>query len=104
LTHSATGSVYNLIVPGLNAAPYLACLAFAITTTRPAMPLCAALIVLLIDVYLFHGYFLSTRTYRFAMIEVYQVIFKMVVILPIGCFIGFVIDKLGKHDAQKQAE
>jgi hypothetical protein len=98
----ATGSLYYLIVPLMNVIPYLACVIIAWTITRPIMPLCASLIILLLDLYLFQGYLSFERTYRFAVLEVYQILFKTIVILPCGCLIGFMIDKLFIHSAIKR--
>ncbi len=104
LIHPATGSVYNLIVPSMNVIPYLACILVACTTKKPIMPLCAGLIILLIDIYQFHEWLLRTRTYRFILIEIYQVIIKTAVIVPIGCFIGFMLDKLINRHAVNQVD
>jgi hypothetical protein len=94
--HTTAGSINYLIVPAMNLIPYLACMIVLLSSARPILPLCAATILLLFDLYLFSGYIFSTKTYRYLVIESYFIIFKTAVIVPIGCLIGYVIDKVMK--------
>jgi hypothetical protein len=99
---SAAGSIYDIVVPAMNVIPYLACMLLTRSSVRPAMPLCAGIIVLLLDVYLFHGYFFSTKTNRFLVVEICLIILKTVVIVPAGCLIGLFVDGLMKRPAEKK--
>ena len=67
--HTMSGSIYYYLVPAMNIMPYLICLFVTASSTRAIIPLCAALMVLSFDLYLFQGYFFSGRTYRFQIIE-----------------------------------
>jgi hypothetical protein len=100
--HSTGGSLYFYIVPAMNVIPYLICIFLARSLRKPLMPLLAAILVLAVDLYLFQGYFFSTKTYRFMVVEMYQIILKTVVIIPVGCLIGFLIDKSMNRDGEKK--
>jgi hypothetical protein len=95
------GSLYDIIVPFMDAIPYLVCIIIARSIAKPIMPLCAGLILFMTDIYLFHDYLAATRIHRFVVVEFYQTVFKTVVMVPAGCFIGFLIDKLMRHYTSK---
>lgn len=92
--HTMSGSIYYYLIPAMNVIPYLVCLFITASSTRPAMPLCAALMVLSFDLYLFQDYFFSERTYRFQIIESFQILLKIVIIVPVGCLVGYLADRL----------
>ena len=100
--HSMAGDIYYHIVPLMNMTPYLICIVLTKVTKRPIMPLCAGLLVLLIDFYIFYEYLIGVKTYRHLLIESYQVFLKTAAVLPIGCFIGFLIDKRSGDSAAKR--
>ncbi len=103
IAHPAGGPIYFNIVPLMNIIPYLICIILARSMKRPIMPLSAAIMVLLLDLFLFNEYLFATKTYRFLLVETYQMTLKTVVILPLGCFIGYVIDRVMQRNAEKQA-
>ena len=92
--HTPSGSFSFLIIPLMNLIPYLICIVLIKTVTKPTIPLCAGLLLLVFDLYLFNDYFFSTKTYRYQLIEAYQIMFKTAVIVPIGCLIGNLLDKV----------
>ncbi|WP_041245454.1 hypothetical protein [Geotalea uraniireducens] len=92
--HTPSGSFYFLIVPLMNMIPYLICIVLIKTVPKPTIPLCAGLLLLIFDLYLFESYLFSTKTYRYQFVEVYQIMFKAAVIVPIGCLIGNLLDKV----------
>ncbi|HLO26550.1 MAG TPA: hypothetical protein VK187_10575 [Geobacteraceae bacterium] len=92
--HTPSGSLYLLVIPLMNIIPYLICVVLIKTVSKPAIPLCAALLLLVFDLYLFKNYFFTTRTYRYQFIEMYHILFKTAVILPIGCLIGNLLGKV----------
>lgn len=92
--HTPSGSLYFLVIPLMNIIPYLICIVLIKAVSKPAMPLCAALLLLVYDLYLFKNYFISTRTYRYQFVETYLIMFKTAVILPIGCLIGNVLARV----------
>ncbi len=85
----------------MNMIPYLICIVLLKAVTKPTIPLCAALLVLVFDLYLFKNYFFSTRTYRYQFLETYMLIIKVIVIVPLGCLIG---NFLGKAMIRGQGE
>src|SRR5512135_2327299 len=89
LVHTMGGSAHFYVVPAMNVIPYLACIYLVLIMRKPVMALVAAIILLLLDIYLFREYFFSTRTYRFMFIEMMQILIKTVVIVPLGCLVGF---------------
>jgi len=102
--HTMSGSIYFIIVPAMNVIPYLVCIYLARSMKKPVMPLCAAILVLAMDLYLFQEYFFSTTTYRYLFIETMQILMKTVVIVPLGCFVGFLIDKALNRDGEKKGD
>lgn len=102
--HTMSGSIYFVIVPAMNVIPYLVSIYLARTMKKPVMPLLAAIMVLAMDLYLFQEYFFSTTTYRYLFIETMQILMKTVVVVPAGCFVGFLIDKLMKRDGEKKGD
>ena len=104
LFHSTRGSFYYIIIPLINVLPYLLCMVLVKLSRKPLLPLCSCLMLLLFDVYLFHKYFFSTRTYRFQVIEYYLIMFKTVVILPAGCLIGYLSDKIIQRRTVKRTD
>ena len=102
--HTMSGSIYFVIVPAMNVIPYLVCIYLARSMKKPVMPLFAAIMVLAMDLYLFQEYFFSTTTYRYLFIETMQILMKTVVIVPLGCFVGFLIDRLINRDGEKKGD
>ena len=102
--HTTSGSIYFVIVPAMNVIPYLVCIYLARSMKKPVMPLFAAILVLAMDLYLFQEYFFSTTTYRYLFIEMMQILMKTVVIVPLGCFVGFLIDKAINRDGEKKGD
>lgn len=102
--HTMSGALYHYIIPLTNFIPYLLCLVLVKLAARPIIPLCAAIILLLIDLYLFRGYLLTSGTYRFDIIELAFIVLKLVVALPVGCLIGFLIAKFFGRSAAEGAE
>ncbi len=103
LVHTMGGSAYFYVVPAMNVIPYIVCFFLALITKKPVMALVAAIMLLLMDIYLFQEYFFSTRAYRFMFIEMMQILIKTVVIVPLGCLVGFLIQKAMKKDGEKEA-
>ena len=101
--HTMSGSIYFIIVPALNVIPYLIGIFLARTAKKPIEPLLATILVLVTDFYIFQDYFFSTTTYRYLFIETMQILMKIVVIMPIGYFAGFLIDKIINKEGQKEA-
>jgi len=101
--HTMSGSIYFIIVPAMNVIPYLICVFLARTAKKPIEPLLATILVLVTDFYIFQDYFYSTTTYRYLFIETMQILMKIVVIMPIGYFAGFLIDKIINKEGQKEA-
>ncbi len=99
--HAPSGSFSFLIVPLANMIPYLICIVLLKAVTKPTIPLCAALLLLVFDLYLFKNYFFSAKTYRYQFLETYMLIIKVIVVVPLGCLIG---NFLGKAMIPRQGE
>jgi hypothetical protein len=102
--HTTGGSIYFVMVPAMNVIPYLVCIYLARSMKKPVMPLFAAILLLAMDLYLFQEYFFSTTTYRYLFIETMQILMKTAVIVPMGCFVGFLIDKAMNRDGEKKGD
>ncbi|HTP66578.1 MAG TPA: hypothetical protein VMJ66_14395 [Geobacteraceae bacterium] len=103
VANPAGGSAYFNIVPVMNIIPYIICIFLARSMKKPIMPLSAAIMVLLLDLFLFNEYLFATKSYRFLLVEIYQIMLKTAVILPLGCFIGYLIDRFVQRGGEKQA-
>ncbi len=104
LFHTMSGSITFKIVPALHVVPYLICVSLVRLKKKPIMPLCAAILVLLTDLCMFQDYLFSDQTFRYMFIETMQIVMKTVIILPIGYFIGNMVDKLMNRGAEKKTE
>jgi hypothetical protein len=102
LFHTMSGSIAFKIVPALHVVPYLICVSLVRLKKKPIMPLCAAILVLLTDLCMFQDYLISDQTFRYMFIETMQIVMKTVIILPIGYFIGNMVDKFMNRGAEKK--
>ncbi len=89
---------YMFWVVGFNILPYLVCLFLVRTVQRPLAPLCASILLLTVDLWLFKdiiafkGFSLDTFVYS-AVITMYAPLWKMALVVPAGCIVGLMIDK-----------
>ena len=80
---------------------YIVCLVLAGTVQRPLAPLCASILLLIVDIWLFkdiiayEGFTVPGFVYS-AVITMYAPLWKMALVLPAGCLAGLMIDK-GLH-------
>ncbi len=88
---------YMVCVVAFNIVPYAICLILA-KSMRPLMALCAAVLLLIVDVWLYNdiiavpGFSLRTFVYS-AVITMYAPLWKMALVLPAGWLVGLMIDK-----------
>ena len=92
--HTMGGSPYFYIVPSMHAIPYLVCIYLLRSKKKPVMPLFAAILLFVTDLYMFQDYLSSDQKYRYMFIEMMQIMIKTLVILPIGWFMGKMFCKL----------
>ncbi len=89
---------YVFWVLGFNILPYLVCLFLVRNVQRPLAPLCASVLLLIVDMWLykgiiaFHGFSIDKFVYS-AVISMYAPLWKMVIVIPVGCLVGLAIDK-----------
>ncbi len=89
---------YTFWVVVFNILPYLVCLVLVRTVQRPLAPLCASILLLIADTWLFKdiiafkGFSVDTFVYS-AVITMYAPLWKMALVLPAGCIVGLVIDR-----------
>ncbi len=90
---------YTFWVVVFNILPYLVCLFLVRIVQRPITALCASILLLVVDVWLykgiiaFHGFSLDTFVYS-AVITMYAPLWKMALVIPVGCLVGLMIHKI----------
>ncbi len=90
---------YTFWVVVFNILPYLVCLFLVRIVQRPITALCASILLLVVDVWLykgiiaFHGFSLDTFVYP-AVITMYAPLWKMALVIPVGCLVGLMIHKI----------
>ena len=90
-------SFYLVCTVAFNIVPYIICLILVKTTNRPVMALCASMLLLIVDVWLYKDIIdyegLTIHEFVYATIVTrYSPLLKIVFVVPVGCLIGFVID------------
>ncbi len=89
---------YMFVVVACNILPYLVCLFLVRTVQRPLAPLCASILLLIADLWLFKdiivykGFSFDTFVYSLV-ITMRAPLWKMALVLPAGCIVGLLIDK-----------
>ncbi len=89
---------YTFWVMVFNILPYLVCLFLVRTAQRPLAALCASVLLLIVDTWLFKdiiafkGFSLDTFVYS-TVITMYAPLWKMALVVPAGCIVGLMIDK-----------
>ncbi len=82
-----------------NIVPYLVCLFLVRIVQRPITALCASILLLIADVWLyrgiiaFHGFSIDTFVYS-AITTMYAPLWKMAIVIPVGCLVGLMIHKI----------
>ncbi len=89
---------YMFLVVAGNILPYLVCLFLVRTVQRPLAPLCATVLLLIADIWLYRGIiayegFTVPGFIYSAVITMYAPLWKMALVLPAGCVVGLMIDK-----------
>ncbi len=89
---------YTFWVVAFNIVPYLVCVFLVKAAQRPLAALCASVLLLIVDTWLFKdiiafkGFSLDTFVYS-AVVTMYAPLWKMAFVLPAGCIVGLMIDK-----------
>jgi len=91
-------SFFGVCAIAFNIVPYVICLILLKTTHRPAMALCASTLLLIVDVWLYKDVIdydsLTVQEFVYETIVArYSPLLKIVFVVPVGCLVGFVIDK-----------
>lgn len=90
-------SLYIVCALAFNIVPYLVCL-ILVRMQRPAMALCASVLLLIVDVWLykdlvaFQGFSLHNFFYS-AVVTMYAPLWKIALVVPAGCLLGLLIGK-----------
>jgi hypothetical protein len=90
-----------LIIPAMNSLPYILCIMLTRITGRPLNLICAGLLLLASDAYFFKGLLLGTDPMRKQMVECYQIIFKLAVVVPFGYLVGISMSKVFCRNADR---
>jgi hypothetical protein len=99
-------TVYLICAVAFNIVPYVICLIFARTVQRPLTTLCASVLLLIVDVWLFKDLivFIGFSIPRFVystVVSMYAPLWKMALVLPAGCLVGLLIDMCLHKGSQK---
>ena len=76
----------------LSMLPYVMCLVLLTCSNNPLMALCAGLLLLTADLFLFRNFLFDNRGVGYNLIGISTPIWKLVLLVPLGCFIGRMID------------
>jgi len=86
-------SAFNVMVTlFLSLLPYVMCLVLLSCSNNPLMALCSGLLLLTADLFLFRNFLFDDRWVGYNLIGISTPIWKLVLLVPLGCFIGRMID------------
>ena len=100
VSHSMESTFNFIIIPAMNILPYLICLIILMMAKKSIMALCAGLSILVTDIFLFNNFIFNQMAVGYAIIGIFTPLWKVGLSLPIGCFIGLMIDKYVKARRQ----
>ena len=72
--------------------PYVMCLVLLSCSNKPLMALCSGLLLLTADLLLFRNFLFDNSGVGYNLIGISTPVWKMVLLMPLGCFIGRMID------------
>ena len=85
----------------LSMLPYVMCLVLLSCSNNPLMALCAGLLLLAADLLLFRNFLFDNSGVGYNLIGISTPVWKMVLLMPLGCFIGRMIDNYVKARGNK---
>ena len=89
----AIGLTSNVMITlFLNMLPYVMCLVLLSCSNNPLMALCSGLLLLTADLFLFRNFLFDNRGVGYNLIGISTPVWKLVLLVPLGCFIGRMID------------
>jgi hypothetical protein len=91
-SHAVELTLNSMITPFLSMLPYVMCLVLLSCSNKSLMALCAGLLLLTADLILFRNFIFDSRGAGYNLISMYTPVWKLVLLVPLGCFIGRMID------------
>ena len=88
------------IIPALNILPYVICLVILKMGKKSITALCAALAVLVTDIFLFNNFIFNPGAMGYNLLGIFTPVWKVALALPIGWIVGLMIDKYVKPRQQ----
>jgi hypothetical protein len=86
------GLTFNVVVTlFLSMLPYVMCLVLLSCSNNPLMALCAGLLLLAADLFLFRNFIFDSTGAGYNLISIYTPVWKLALLVPLGCFIGRMI-------------
>jgi hypothetical protein len=86
------GLTFNVVVTlFLSMLPYVMCLVLLSCSNNPLMALCAGLLLLAVDLFLFRNFIFDSSGAGYNLISIYTPVWKLALLVPLGCFIGRMI-------------
>jgi len=87
------GLTFNVMVTlFLSMLPYVMCLVLLSCSNNPLMALCSGLLLLTADLFLFRNFLFDKSGVGFNLIGIFTPVWKLALLVPLGCFIGRMID------------
>jgi hypothetical protein len=102
LLHTYTGffktsgeiDLFSLKITGFSWLPYLVCLVLAIAIRNPLIPLCGAILPLILDLMMYYSVFIHPTSSTAAIGLLFMPLWNLVLFMPIGLLAGFLIVRL----------
>jgi hypothetical protein len=89
----AMQSDFNLhLMPLIGLLPYAVCLVLLKIFRSPVTALCTALLLLTADLFLFRNFIFDSSGAGYNLLSIYTPSWKLALLVPLGCFIGRMID------------
>jgi len=86
------GLTFNVVVNlFLSMLPYVMCLVLLSCSSNPLMALCSGLLLLAAYIFLFRNFIFDSSGAGYNLISIYTPVWKLVLLVPLGCIIGRMI-------------
>jgi hypothetical protein len=82
------------LMPLMGILPYAMCLVLLKYFRSPVPALCTALLLLTADLFLFRNFIVDSSGAGYNLISIYTPVWKLALLVPLGCFIGRMIDNV----------
>jgi hypothetical protein len=105
LLHTYTGffktsggiDLLSLKIIGLSWLPYLVCLMLVVAIRNPLIPLCGAMLPLILDLMMYDSVFIHPTSSTAAIGLLFMPLWNLVLFMPVGLLAGFLIARFKKQ-------